>query len=400
MLIYAKRLLDMDKKALHKALLSWYDKNGRKNLPWRTFGTPLCDERLRGIDAAYGVYISEIMLQQTQVNRVLENFYFPFLHKFPNLQSLANADESEILKAWQGLGYYSRARNLKLCAASCVARFNGHLPENVSELVKLQGIGAYTAGAIACFGYKKAVGFIDGNIKRVFSRLFALANPTQSLLQSKVNELLCEQNAFDYNQALIDLGALVCTPKLARCALCPLDEWCVGKNAPQKYPQSKKVEYERLNLSLFVVRLGDKIALQKSKQNLYKGLYNLPQMQARQGFEFSHKQTRDFEFGNELANARTFDGKGQKFSEKRLEFGEKELKFIGEFKHSYTKYRINARVYELEFDKKSKNLAQNPIFKALNLQECEFTEPKKLSLLPLSKLCVKALQLFSPARLF
>lgn len=390
----------MHLKAYHKALLSWYDKNGRKNLPWRTFGTPLCDERLRGIDAAYGVYISEIMLQQTQVNRVLENFYFPFLQNFPNLQSLANADESEILKAWQGLGYYSRARNLKLCATSCVARFNGHLPENVSELTGLEGIGAYTAGAIACFGYKKAVGFIDGNIKRVFSRLFALVNPTQSLLQSKANELLCEQNAFDYNQALIDLGALVCTPKLARCALCPLDEWCVGKNAPQKYPQSKKVEYERLNLSLFVVRLGDKIALQKSRQNLYKGLYNLPQMQARQGFEFSHKQTRDFEFSNELANARTFDGKGQKFSEKRLEFNGKEFKFIGEFKHSYTKYRINARVYELEFDKKSKNLAQNPIFKALNLQECEFIEPKKLSLLPLSNLCVKALQLFSPARLF
>lgn len=346
----------MHLKAYYKALLSWYDKNGRKNLPWRTFGKPLCDERLRGIDAAYGVYISEIMLQQTQVNRVLENFYFPFLQKFPNLQSLANADESEILKAWQGLGYYSRARNLKLCATSCVARFNGHLPENVSELTRLEGIGAYTAGAIACFGYKKAVGFIDGNIKRVFSRLFALANPTQSLLQGKANELLCEQNAFDYNQALIDLGALVCTPKLARCALCPLDEWCAGKNAPQKYPQSKKVEYERLNLSLFVVRLGDKIALQKSKQNLYKGLYNLPQMQARQSFEFSNELANACEFNGEQANARKFDAKGQKFSGKRLECGEKELKFIGEFKHSYTKYRINARVYELEFDENLQDL--------------------------------------------
>lgn len=142
-----------------------------------------------------------------------------------------------------------------------------------------------------------------------------------------------------------------------------------------------------------MVRLGDKIALQKSRQNLYKGLYNLPQMQARQSFEFGNELANACEFNGKQANARTFDGKGQKFSEKRLEF-------IGEFKHSYTKYRINARVYGLEFDKKSKNLAQNPIFKALNLQECEFIEPKKLSLLPLSKLCVKALQLFSPARLF
>lgn len=385
----------MHLKAYHKALLSWYDKNGRKNLPWRTFNTPLCDERLSGIDAAYGVYISEIMLQQTQVSRVLESFYFPFLQKFPNLQSLANADESEILKAWQGLGYYSRARNLRLCATSCVAQFKGHLPENVSELVKLQGIGTYTAGAIACFGYKKAVGFIDGNIKRVFSRLFALTNPTQSLLQSKANELLCEQNAFDYNQALIDLGALVCTPKLAKCALCPLDEWCLGKNAPQKYPQSKKVEYERLNLSLFVVRLGDKIALQKSKQKLYKGLYNLPQMQARQGFEFSQKQTRNFEFSNELANAcefsgkqanaRTFDGKGQKLSEK-------ELKFIGEFKHSYTKYRIKARVYELKFDENLQDLKPFKEYLGGLLSECEFLPLKALRTLPLSNLALKALK--------
>ena len=336
----------MDLKAFHRAILRWYEKNGRKNLPWRTFGAPACDERLQGIDGAYGVYISEIMLQQTQVSRVLESFYFPFLQKFPTLTSLANADENELLKAWQGLGYYTRARNLKLCASECVAKFGGHLPDDTHELMKLKGIGAYTAGAIACFGYKKAVSFIDGNIKRVFARLFALEKITPKELEERADELLCKENAFDYNQALIDLGALVCTPKGAKCGVCPLYEWCAGKFAPLKYPQNKKVEYEKLNLSLLVARFGAKIAVQKSTQKLYKGLYNLPQID------------------DELA---------------------KDCKFIGEFKHSYTKYRLSVRVY----------------FKRVQeFEGCEFIEFEKLDLVPLSKLCIKALNIVNQAKLF
>lgn len=349
----------MDLRAFHKALLKWYEAHGRKALPWRCFDTPLCDERLRGINGAYGVYISEIMLQQTQVSRVLESFYFPFLQKFPTLKSLANADESEILKAWQGLGYYSRARNLKLCASECVEKFAGNLPDDFNELCKLKGIGTYTAGAIACFGYKRAVSFIDGNIKRVFSRLFALKNPTQKELEAKASELLCEKNAFDYNQALIDLGALVCTPKVAKCGICPLYDFCAGKFEPLKYPQNKKVEYEKLNLSLLVARAGDKIALQKSTQKLYKGLYNLPQI--------------DDEFA-----------KGFKIAS----MPNKTCKFIGEFKHAYTKYRLNVRVYECKINK---SLINSPFFKE-HLKDCEFVSVSNLRALPLSNLAVKALQ--------
>mgnify|MGYP002518853848 CR=1 FL=1 len=361
----------MNLKAFHQAILKWYDAHGRKNLPWRTFDTPLCDERLQGINAAYGVYISEIMLQQTQVNRVLEHFYFPFLKKFPNLTSLSNADESELLKAWQGLGYYSRARNLKLCASECVAKFDGVLPSEVSELRKLKGIGTYTAGAIACFGYKKAVSFIDGNIKRVFSRLFALSSPTQRELEAKASKLLYKQNAFDYNQALIDLGALVCTPKGAKCGICPLYEFCAGKFAPQKYPQNKKVEYEKLNLSLLVACFKGKIAIQKSTQKLYKGLYNLPQID------------------DELA--------------KKCKIGAKKAcKFIGEFKHAYTKYRLNVRVYECVFDETAQNACGWTLTREQNgtnlaffkecLKACEFVSLHALRGLPLSNLAVKALK--------
>ena len=359
----------MNLQAFHKALLKWYSANGRKNLPWRTFDTPLCDERLRHINAAYGVYISEIMLQQTQVNRVLEHFYFPFLQKFPNLTSLANADESELLKAWQGLGYYSRERNLKLCASECVAKFDGVLPSEVSELRKLKGIGTYTAGAIACFGYKKAVSFIDGNIKRVFSRLFALEKVAPKELETKASELLCKENAFDYNQALIDLGALVCVPKGTKCGICPLYEFCAGKFAPQKYPQSKKVEYEKLNLNLLVARFKGEIAVQKSTQKLYKGLYNLPQI--------SDELTKGCKIGAKTA-----------------------CKFIGEFKHAYTKYRLSVCVYECAFDKRAQNAcgaafeqnSANLAFLKECLKSCEFVSLHALRNLPLSNLAVKALK--------
>lgn len=331
----------MNIRAFHSAILKWYEQHGRKNLPWRCFDTPLCDEHLRDINSAYGVYISEIMLQQTQVSRVLEKFYFPFLQKFPSLVSLAKADENELLKAWQGLGYYSRARNLKLCANKCVMNFKGKLPSEVSELIKLKGIGAYTAGAIACFGHKKVVSFVDGNIKRLFSRLFAWTNPTEKELLAKANELLCKKNAFDYNQALIDLGALVCTPKLAKCGICPLYEFCKGKFEPLKYPQNKKVNYEKLGLNVLIIRKYGQIALQKSTQKLYKGLYNLPQI------------------NNERA---------------------KECKFLGEFKHAYTKYRLNVRVY----------LAKNT--HQLDDKDFNFVPLSNLHAVPLSNLTVKALK--------
>ncbi|TEY04011.1 A/G-specific adenine glycosylase [Campylobacter sp. US33a] len=324
-------------KILQENLLLWYEKNGRKNLPWRNLESENCDERLKDISRAYGVYISEIMLQQTQVKSVLEKFYFPFLQKFPTLQSLADCDEDELLKAWQGLGYYSRARNLKQAALECVSKFNGKLPRQVRDLKSLSGIGAYTAGAIACFGYDEKVSFVDGNISRVLSRLFALKNPSMNELEIKAKKLLNLNDAFNHNQALLDLGALVCLPKSAKCGICPMYDFCKGKYEPQLYGKKKKIIYENLNLKLFLLEFKHKFGVQKSQDKLYKGMYNFPF-----------------------------------FKEEEIVF--ENAKFLGEFKHSYTKYKLNIKIYH----KILKDEDINYEFKSL--EELESTALSALSL--------------------
>lgn len=336
----------MQKKSLKKlqeSLLLWYEKHGRKNLPWRNLQSQNCDERLSHIDRAYGVYISEIMLQQTQVKSVLERFYFPFLQKFPTLQSLASADENELLKAWQGLGYYTRARNLKKAALECVERFKGNLPKELDDLKKLSGIGAYTAGAIACFAYNQKVSFVDGNIRRVLSRLFALENPSMKELEKKAKQILNLQNAFDHNQALLDIGALVCVSKNAKCGICPLYDFCKGKLNTELYPRAKKMLYENVNLNLFLFEFNKKFAIQQSQDKLYKGMYNFP---------FFKEDEREIS---------------------------KDMRFVGEFKHSYTKYKLNIKVYHQILNNESKNY--------------QFKTLKELESTALSALSLKALKL-------
>ncbi|MBK1972469.1 A/G-specific adenine glycosylase [Campylobacter sp. TTU-622] len=329
-------------KKLQENLLIWYEKNGRKELPWRNLQSSLCDKRLCHIERAYGVYISEIMLQQTQVKSVLEKFYFPFLEKFPNLTSLANANEEKLLKVWQGLGYYSRARNLKKAAMACMQKFNGSLPKNIKDLKSLSGIGSYTAGAIACFGYDEKVSFVDSNIKRVLCRLFALESPNMKELELKAEKILNLNNAFDHNQALLDIGALICLPKNPKCGICPIYEFCLGKFNTQLYPQTKKILYENLNLNLVLFEFQKKFSIQKSSKKLYKGLYNFPFF-------------KDDEFNlNE------------------------NMKPIAEFKHGYTKFKINVKVYHQILDKEDKSY--------------EFKSFKELDNIPISILSLKALK--------
>ena len=328
---------------LQDKLLLWYDKNGRKNLPWRNLESKDCDERLKDIDRAYGVYISEIMLQQTQVKSVLEKFYFPFLQKFPTLQSLAKANEDDLLKAWQGLGYYTRARNLKKAALECVDKFEGKLPKKLDELKNLSGIGTYTAGAIACFAYDQKVSFVDGNIRRVLSRLFALENPKMSELERKAKELLNLADAFNHNQALLDIGALICVSKNAKCGICPLYDFCQGKFNTELYPGIKKTSYENANLSLFVFEWDKKFAIQKSQDKLYKGMYNFPFFKKEEGEIF------------------------------------KNMKLLGEFKHHYTKYKLNIKVYHQILKEENKNY--------------QFKSLKELESTALSILSLKALRL-------
>ncbi len=323
----------MNLTLLHSHILAWYAKEGRKSLPWRDKTTK---------HRAYKVLVSEIMLQQTQVKTVLERFYFPFLEKFPTLKSLANAKEEEVLLQWRGLGYYTRARNLLKCAKACCDDFNGTLPNNPETLQKLPGIGRYTAGAIACFGFDSPVSFVDSNIKRILMRFFALQSPSQKFLELKAKAILNPKNPFDHNQALLDIGATLCTPKNPKCPQCPLNSFCQGKESPTLYTPTKKSQTIQKSLYIGIFSQDSKFALSKSQTKLYYNLYNFPTIQ-----------------------------KPKNPTPKKL----------GILQHSYTKYRLKLHLYWLH---SPESLHQTP-------QNIEFFTPKELETLPISSMALKIL---------
>lgn len=291
----------LELESLHSALLSWYHTYGRANLPWRNLP--------RDGSYAYHIYISEIMLQQTQVSRVLESYFFPFLARFPTLSALADSSQQEVLHLWQGLGYYSRARNLHACAKLCVKQHSSMLPDSLRALQALPGIGAYTAGAILCFGFGRVASFADSNIARVLQRL--VGKPlTQSQLLALAESLLPQADkVFDYHQALIDLGAMLCT-RSPQCVKCPIASHCASAFKPPLPPKPKPRIPLTLHLALSQKR--DSIALCKSQDKLYKDLYNLPLIAKQE----SHQSPLPMHH------------------------------LLGSFTHAYTKYTITAYVYQ------------------------------------------------------
>jgi A/G-specific adenine glycosylase len=201
-------------------LLSWYDRN-RRDLPWRRTRDP------------YAIWVSEVMLQQTQVKTVLGR-YEDFLRRFPTLHALARARESDVLHAWQGLGYYSRARRLMSAARAIVERHDGRMPADRESLLLLPGVGEYSAGAVASIAFGERVPVVDGNVIRVLTRLFALAGdpgraPLKARLWKLAAELVSHERPGDFNQALMELGATVCTPREPACERCPLARQCLGR---------------------------------------------------------------------------------------------------------------------------------------------------------------------------
>ncbi len=243
----------------HRRLQRWYDAKGRRNLPWRN------------TNDAYAIYISEIMLQQTQVKTVLERFYFPFMERFPTLASLAKAKPEDVLKMWQGLGYYSRAVNLHKAAMAC----RDELPDSVEALVALPGIGRNTAHAVAAFAYRQPVAVMEANVKRVVSRIFAIKTPTEAELWEKAEALLNREAPFDYNQAMMDIGAMVCKKTAPLCGQCPANAICRGKASPQSYPSAKlkkKVPVRRRQIVAFRNAKGEYYASPRTTR-LLGGLY-------------------------------------------------------------------------------------------------------------------------------
>jgi A/G-specific adenine glycosylase len=252
-------------------LLAWYETNARE-LPWRSMRSP------------YRTWVSEIMLQQTQVETVIPYFH-RWMARFPDIASLAAAELQEVLSFWEGLGYYSRARNLHRSARIIMEKFDGNLPHTISELRDLPGIGPYTAAAIASIAFDVDVAAVDGNIRRVLSRVFDIRVPARSPegerhLWSLAEKHLPAGKASAYNQALMDLGAVICTPKSPDCGICPIETYCqartlgVQEERPVKLPR-KKTPHHTVTAAV-IWRDGQVLLAQRPKNGLLGGLWEFP----------------------------------------------------------------------------------------------------------------------------
>ncbi|MFQ5629388.1 MAG: A/G-specific adenine glycosylase, partial [bacterium] len=200
-------------------LLDWFSETKRQ-LPWRNSDDP------------YAIWVSEVMLQQTQTRKVLE-YYDRFLKKFPSIRSLAKAELDAVLKAWEGLGYYARARNLHKAAKEIVSSFNGKIPQEYDALRRVKGIGPYTAAAVSSIAFANPKAVVDGNVIRVISRLFLIRkNPQEKEVKASISDyaeqLLDHASPGDFNQAMMELGATICTPRKPKCMFCPVSELCMA----------------------------------------------------------------------------------------------------------------------------------------------------------------------------
>lgn len=271
----------LEKLAIVKPLLAWYDGN-RRILPWREEPTP------------YRVWISEIMLQQTRVEAV-RPYFDRFLEVLPGVAELDAAPEQLVLKLWEGLGYYSRARNLKKAAHVIVERFGGKFPQNIGDVLSLPGIGEYTAGAILSIAFGQQVPAVDGNVLRVVSRLLAsrenvMDAKVRKQMTQMVRDILPKERVGDFNQALMELGAMICLPNgEPKCGVCPLQQLCIGKQqgiAQQLPVKPEKKQRKKEKRTVFVMACGDKVLLHKRPtRGLLAGLWEFPAMDGYLGLE-------------------------------------------------------------------------------------------------------------------
>jgi len=261
-----------DPKRILPALTGWYDRN-RRHLPWRETRDP------------YAIWISEIMLQQTRVETVIP-YFLRFLERFPNADALARAPLGEVLKVWENLGYYTRVRNLHKAAGEIVERFGGKLPGRWEEILRLPGIGRYTAGAILSIAYGRNVPAVDGNVRRVISRLFAIEESvddaaTQVRIEELTGTLIPKRDPGRFNQALMELGAVCCTPKKPSCPTCPLQEVCMAqaRDLAHRLPlRGKKKNIPRREGVSAVIRDGDGrlLIVQRPARGFLGSLWKFP----------------------------------------------------------------------------------------------------------------------------
>jgi A/G-specific adenine glycosylase len=264
------------------SLLLWYLQN-KRDLPWRNTTNP------------YFIWLSEIMLQQTRVAQGLP-YFLSFIEAFPSIFDLANADEEQVLKLWQGLGYYSRARNMHKTAQIVAFEFDGNFPDNYNDLLKLKGIGEYTAAAIASFAFNEVVPVVDGNVFRVLSRYFDIITDIATSGAKKeyaalAKELIPKDKPALFNQAIMEFGALQCMPKKPNCNICIFNNSCVAlkkKKVAELPVKSKKtkVTYRYFNYVIFLDNDENTIITKRTQKGIWQNLYEFPVIETNEDLDF------------------------------------------------------------------------------------------------------------------
>lgn len=339
---------------LRRKLLTWYKRN-RRILPWRETSDP------------YRIWISEIMLQQTQVDTVIP-YYDRFLKAFPTVFSLARASMQDVLKQWENLGYYSRARNIHAAARMIVENFSGRIPDHQEEIKKLPGIGPYTAGAILSIAYGQALPAVDGNVRRILCRLFAIRKPVdnaheQKQLQDLAASLIPPKHPGDFNQAMMDLGATICKAKNPGCSRCPVADHCRARlhdlqNALPITERAPAVPHRHAAAAVIRNVKGNLLVVQRPQSGLLASLWKLPG-----GFikdiEKVKKELRD------------------KVKEE-LDISIGSGKYLVSVKHTYTHFSITLQAYKCRVFKGSP--------KPLGCQDWRWASLNDLKKLPMSKI--------------
>ncbi len=307
-------------KGISIKLLAWYDK-AKRDLPWRNIKDP------------YGIWVSEIMLQQTQVKTVIP-YYQRWMKALPTIRKLANSSERKVLKLWEGLGYYSRARNLKKAAQIVNKDMGGKIPGTVAELQNLPGIGRYTAGAISSIAFGVKVPVLDGNVKRVLTRLFCISDVTTSALEKrlweKAKNFVPTRRPGDFNQALMELGATLCSHKSPTCQKCPLRKTCEAfeKGIVEQFPQKKITSpIKKIEVAAGIIMKNSKVYIQqRAKDDLMGGLWEFP--------------------GGKREKGESIEGCLKREIREELRADIKVLNKVMVIRHAYTQFRVTLHVFD------------------------------------------------------
>jgi len=315
----------MDARSIHRfreSLLGWYDA-GHRDLPWRRTREP------------YPIWVSEVMLQQTQVATVIP-YYERFMSKYPDVSSLARADQQEVLKSWEKMGYYARARNLHRAACIVVERHGGKIPTDYAAFRELPGVGDYIASAVTSIAYDAPHAAVDGNVKRVLARMFCIdapANSAKGPFAGPAKELLDLQRPGAYNQAMMELGATVCRPATPACESCPVTEFCeaAARGEQLAFPvRTKRRQVPRYHIAVGVVRKGDRILITRRRpEGLLGGLWEFP------GGKVTPGEAPESACRREIAE------------ETNLEVSV--TRHLARIDHAYTHFKIDVDVYSCEY---------------------------------------------------